>query len=321
MDWAMKFLQMKYREKQSDWFGKRGLSWHVSTVISKHDEDDTVEVETYAHIFDCCQQDWFAVCSIFENLIENVVSSKPSVNCVFIRSDEAGCYHNNAMIASLKDVGKRLGIEVKSYDYSEPAYGKDVCDRILCPMKTSIRSYCNEGHDIATASDMRTALLERPVRGVTASVCAIDEKKKSLEFNNIDGYSKLHNFTYEKEGIRVRRAYGIGSGKELPYDDIVINHQGPTEIAVQDNHDFFAITSARQMNVKKSDSAISGDSTDECQLFECPEPGCQRILKSFRELEIHIEIGDHGKKPMNESIYDRLRREWAARFSTVDKDS
>ena len=80
--------------------------------------------------------------------------------------DEAGCYHNNAMIASLKDVGKRLGIEVKSYDYSEPAYGKDVCDRILCPMKTSIRSYCNEGHDIATATDMRNALLERPVRGV-----------------------------------------------------------------------------------------------------------------------------------------------------------
>ena len=33
MDWAMKFLQLKYREKQSDWFGKRGLSWHISTVI------------------------------------------------------------------------------------------------------------------------------------------------------------------------------------------------------------------------------------------------------------------------------------------------
>ena len=25
IDWAMKFLQMRYREKQSDWFGKRGL--------------------------------------------------------------------------------------------------------------------------------------------------------------------------------------------------------------------------------------------------------------------------------------------------------
>ena len=27
--WAMKFLQIQYREKQSDWFGKRGLSWHI----------------------------------------------------------------------------------------------------------------------------------------------------------------------------------------------------------------------------------------------------------------------------------------------------
>ena len=33
MDWAIKFLQLKYREKQSDWFGKRGLNWHVSTII------------------------------------------------------------------------------------------------------------------------------------------------------------------------------------------------------------------------------------------------------------------------------------------------
>ena len=26
MDWAMKFNQMRYREKQSEWFGKRGMS-------------------------------------------------------------------------------------------------------------------------------------------------------------------------------------------------------------------------------------------------------------------------------------------------------
>ena len=33
-DWAMKFEQTRFREKQSDWYGKRGLSWHVSSVIS-----------------------------------------------------------------------------------------------------------------------------------------------------------------------------------------------------------------------------------------------------------------------------------------------
>ena len=55
MDWAMKFLQIKYREKQSDWFAKRGISWHVSTVIFKQDTSSDVEVQTYAHLFDNCQ--------------------------------------------------------------------------------------------------------------------------------------------------------------------------------------------------------------------------------------------------------------------------
>ena len=35
MDWAMKFQCQKYREKQSEWFGKRGLSWHESSAVFK----------------------------------------------------------------------------------------------------------------------------------------------------------------------------------------------------------------------------------------------------------------------------------------------
>ena len=54
MDRAMKFLQMKYREKQSDWFAKRGISWHVSTVIFKQEASSDVEVQTYGHLFDYC---------------------------------------------------------------------------------------------------------------------------------------------------------------------------------------------------------------------------------------------------------------------------
>ena len=67
MDWAMNLLQLKYREKQSDWFGKRGLSWHISTVITR---DPNLEGRpSYAHLFDECQQDWFAVCSIVESTL------------------------------------------------------------------------------------------------------------------------------------------------------------------------------------------------------------------------------------------------------------
>ena len=46
MDWAMKFLQLKHREKQSDWFGKQGLSWHVSTEISVDKNSGDQELKT-----------------------------------------------------------------------------------------------------------------------------------------------------------------------------------------------------------------------------------------------------------------------------------
>lgn len=31
-DWAMKHLPRKYRESQADWFGKRGISWHITVA-------------------------------------------------------------------------------------------------------------------------------------------------------------------------------------------------------------------------------------------------------------------------------------------------
>ena len=58
--------------------------------------------------------------------------------------------------------------------------------------------------------------------------------------------------------------------------------------------------------------------TEEGQLFECPEHGCQKVFKSFCEIEMHAEIGNHGNRPISESIYDRMRREWAKRSSTID---
>ena len=108
-------------------------------------------------------------------------TQKPHITQVYLRSDEAGCYHNNALIAAAKYIGQRVGIAICRYDYSEPQYGKDVCDRILCPMKTCIRRYCNEGHDILCAEDMRTALSERPVKGMSACVCAVNEEKETLQ--------------------------------------------------------------------------------------------------------------------------------------------
>lgn len=35
IDWAMKFLPMHHREVQQNFFGKRGISWHISHALGK----------------------------------------------------------------------------------------------------------------------------------------------------------------------------------------------------------------------------------------------------------------------------------------------
>ena len=67
-------------------------------------------------------------------------------------------------------------------------------------MKTCIRRYCNEGHDILCAENMRTALSERPVKGTSACVCIVDEEKETLQVKKIDGFGKLHNIQFEEKG-------------------------------------------------------------------------------------------------------------------------
>ena len=75
----MKFLQLKYREKQSNWFGKYGLSWHVSTVTSVDEKSGDLELKTYAYLFDVCQSDWFAVLSIIQNPLKTLKADTPRI--------------------------------------------------------------------------------------------------------------------------------------------------------------------------------------------------------------------------------------------------
>ena len=89
-------------------------------------------------------------------------------------------------------------------------------------METCIRRFCNEGHDILLVGDMRRALSERPVKGTSTCVYEVDEAKITLEVNKIDGFSKLHNVQFEEKGIREWRSYGIGRGKEISFDQLVL---------------------------------------------------------------------------------------------------
>ena len=77
-----------------------------------------LQVTSFSHLFDQFRQDWFAVASIIEHLL--TYQKANNVQHVHLRSDEAGCYHSNFLIASVRDIGERVGVTVESYDFSEP---------------------------------------------------------------------------------------------------------------------------------------------------------------------------------------------------------
>ena len=55
---------------------------------------------------------------------EFVEKDHRQISQVSLRSDEAGCYHNNFLLAVVTDAGKLFGLTVTQYDFSEPQYGK-----------------------------------------------------------------------------------------------------------------------------------------------------------------------------------------------------
>ena len=180
LDWAMKFLPLKYRETMCEFFGKRGLNWHISAVVTK--KDSRIEVECFVHVFNFCTQNNYAVASIFEHLFQTIKAEYQSISKAFVRSDNAGCYHNGPLILCLHEVAKNAGVNLIRYDFSEPQAGKDICDRKTAPMKAHIRRFVNENNDVTTAEEMKKAkTCMKPIRYQT-SVCYTTSSSKMAEY-------------------------------------------------------------------------------------------------------------------------------------------
>ena len=63
-DFAMKFLPAEYREARPDFFGKLGISWHISVCLRKR--KDNLEAQTLTHILESGLQGSTAVVSKME---------------------------------------------------------------------------------------------------------------------------------------------------------------------------------------------------------------------------------------------------------------
>ena len=215
-DWAMKFLPQKYRESQSDWFGKRGISWHITVVARKVQEH--FQHQSFIHIVENSKQDSMTVVRIIEHTLRTLKNEHPELTTAFLRQDNAGCYHSAEMLGRCAHMKLSTGIEVQRVDFSDPQGGKGPCDRKAATVKAHVRRYINEGHDVLNATDLKNDMLSnggiRDVRVVLVDASSSERPVTQVPMKWV-GISSLNNFLYSDITITVWRAYNIGSGKQI----------------------------------------------------------------------------------------------------------
>ena len=278
-DWAMKFLPLHFREKSAEFYGKRGINWHVTAVIRKTPES-SLSVEVFVHVFDSCDQDQIAVASITQNTLSTLRKLYPELTGVYFRSDNAGCYHGGYILTSLPSIGHETGIRVIGYDFSEAQHGKDICDRKTATIKQHARRFVAETKtDILTACDLKKALESNGgVEGCRVSVVEMPQRYSQIDTNvKIKGISQIHNIRYEEGGIRFWKAFDIGKGKRVVQDNMPSTEipkvkvvQAFTEACLSSG------TMARSSKHTEEEKATPTDAenVESDALFECPTDGC-----------------------------------------------
>ena len=284
------------------------------------------QTRTYMHLFEECTQNWFAVASIIEHTLKTLKATNPNIQEAFMRSDNAGCYHCAYLILSIPSIGERSGIRIARYDFSDPQAGKDVCDRRIATVKSHMRRYLNEGHDIKSASDKAAVDSYGGVKGCQAAVVKIQESSQTMKKHKMYGIQALNNFSFESGAIRVWKAYNVGPGELFTPAQVegFGIPQGPTDLFVvqpfsvpREEAGAFRFTNkrgqSRQPQPGTSQSVEETSPTDEATkvYFSCPEEGCTKTYQSFSTLQKHLDAGKHLLSLERETTYDTIKRKWA----------
>lgn len=180
----MKFLPRKYREDSRDWFGKRGISWHVAVVFKK--DDEILKGLIYLHIFDGqMSQDTSETTSVILDVVKSLNQQYPDITTVHLWSDNAGCYKSSETISTIYHHCKA----VYSLDFCEAQNGKGAWDSTAAVIKANIRRFVNEGHDVVTARDMKRAM-EKTSKNVQYRVKVVElETTERQKFKPIPSIS------------------------------------------------------------------------------------------------------------------------------------
>ena len=195
----MKFIPRTYRESQTDWFGKRGISWHISVATRKVGAN--LQNLTLVHVFDKSNQDSMYVIAVIDDVIFQLKRAMPELKSVNFRQDNAACYHSSATMIGVQNLARKHKVAIRM-DFSDPQGGKGPCDLKAAVLKNHMRTYLNSGNDITNAEQMKTAMESNGgVHGL--SVVLGGSLQVPEKWGKWDGVSLINDIVYKKRNMEV----------------------------------------------------------------------------------------------------------------------
>ncbi|CAG2201429.1 unnamed protein product [Mytilus edulis] len=277
LDWAMKYLPRRYREDQSNWFCKRGISWHISVSFIK--EQNITKSLAFIHIFEGqIPQDSSNTTAVILDTVDTI-QKNPNITKVHLYSDNAGCYKSTETINALHQSGK-----IATYDFCEAQDEKGSCDRTAATVKCAVKRYINQGNDVLNAVQLKKAI-EQSTKNVKYHVKVVDSvlviPKHDMKKTSIPSISAINNFQFDSTGIHTWKAFNIGPGKHIQIDSNII----PTIMIKEDSCDI-PFHSLNHHSNTSSRTEIS-DGT-----FSCQNEECILSFPTYESMEGHMLIGD-----------------------------
>lgn len=201
-DFCQKIIPVQFREGQHDYFGKKGISLHVDILFTK--KDGNLQKNVYFTSIYRCDQGVEDVLSLADSLIGEFKKDQPLIQSLYVKSDNASCYHGNFCAEGLRKVCMQNGITLERYDYNEPCKGKDQCDRENAGAKSLMRSFVDAGNDILSADDLKQALMYgKGLKNTNVGVAVINSDQSKINGIKIAKVSQFHSISFEKDHMRL----------------------------------------------------------------------------------------------------------------------
>ena len=189
MDFKMKILSSLFREKQLDWFSKRGFSLLGALIIfGSADDEDHNEVLYHFFLSDDTTQDAEYVNTV-KQILYQLILPQYGVDTVHYRCDGAGCFVSSEAKAAMAHWFRLSGIMEKTYKNNVPGKGKSPLDGQFGIQGQSLTRQIDEGGSFTTVKELYNLLLERPLQYTEYHL--LDLKRDHVDWTVKKGVEKL----------------------------------------------------------------------------------------------------------------------------------